>query len=132
MVHQVGAIGPHNVGSLRVTPGATLGPVGDGSGDWAVNDLSDCVFRAPLSTYRLSVLWKADIYATAEERERQIANALSMDDVAERFNQDLAGRGSSVRFDPANLDDPELRATIEQFHPEDVPVGALRSVFASS
>ena len=78
------------------------------------------------------MLWKADIYATAEERERQIANALSMDDVAERFNQDLAGRGSSVRFDPANLDDPELRATIEQFHPEDVPVGALRSVFASS
>ena len=78
------------------------------------------------------MLWKADIYATAEERERQVANALSMDDVAERFNQDLAGRGSSVRFDPANLDDPELRATIEQFHPEDVPVGALRSVFASS
>ena len=78
------------------------------------------------------MLWKADIYATAEERERQVANALSMDDVAERFNQDLAGRGSSVRFDPAKLDDPELRATIEHFHPEDVPVGALRSVFASS
>lgn len=78
------------------------------------------------------MLWKADIYANAEERERQVANALSMDDVAERFNQDLAGRGSSVRFDPTNLDDPALRATIEHFHPEDVPVDALRSVFASS
>ncbi len=132
MFHQVGAIGPHDVGSLRVTPGATLGPVGDGSGDWAVDDLGECVFRAPLHTYRLSVLWKADIYPNAEERERQVANALSMDDVAERFNRDLAGRGSSVRFDPANLDDPKLRATIEQFHPEDVPVGALRSVFATS
>jgi hypothetical protein len=90
------------------------------------------VFRAPLSTYRLSVLWKADVYPTAEERERQIANALSMDDVAERFNQDLAQRGSSVRFDPNNLDDPALRSTIEHFHPEDVPLGALRSVFATS
>ena len=65
-------------------------------------------------------------------KDGRIALSATMDDVAERFNQDLAGRGSSVRFDPANLDDPELRATIEQFHPEDVPVGALRSVFASS
>jgi hypothetical protein len=55
-----------------------------------------------------------------------------MDDVAERFNQDLAQRGSSVRFDPNNLDDPALRSTIEDFHPEDVPLGALRSVFATS
>ena len=131
MFHQVGAIGPHDV-RLRVTPGATLAPVGDGSGDWAVDDLGECVFRAPLPTYRVSVLWKADIYVDAEERERQVANALSMDDVAERFNQDLARRGSSVQFDPADVDDPALRSAIEQFHPEDVPLGALRSVFASS
>ncbi len=38
MFHQVGPVGPFDEGTRRITPSATLAPIGDGSGDWAVSD----------------------------------------------------------------------------------------------
>ncbi len=132
MFHQVGAIGPFTAEPMRVTPGATLAPVDDGSGDWAITDLGEQVFRAPLDTYRLSVLWKADVYTDAAERDRQKANQLSMQDVADRFADDLERRGSTTRLDLDRVEDLAMKAEFAEVYPEDVPSGALRSVFDSA
>jgi hypothetical protein len=52
-----------------------------------------------------------------------------MQDVADRFNDDLAQRGSQTRFDVARVDDLALSAELRTVYPEDKPIGALRSVF---
>jgi len=130
MFHQVGPVGPFDRGTVRVTPAAELAPVGAAAGDWAVIDHGELVFRAPLAAFRVSVLWKADVYKTAAERLERAANPLSMQDVADAFNDDLARRGSPVRFDLARVDDLTLKAELADVYPEAAPVGALPSVFA--
>lgn len=127
MFHQVAPTGPFDEGTIRVTPAATLAPVGDPSGEWVVTDHGEVRFRAPLATYRVSVLWKADVFVTAAERDRRRGTSLSMADVADAFNDDLARRGSEVRFDVARADDPALKAEMATVYPEAVPLGALSS-----
>jgi hypothetical protein len=132
MFHQVGPVGPFDAGTRLITPSAELAPVGDGTGDWAVTDHGALEYRAPLDAFRVSVLWKADVYTTAAERAQRVGDALSMQDVADRFNDDLVERGSAVRLDLALLDDPSLKAALAEVYPEAVPVGAMRSVFADA
>jgi hypothetical protein len=129
MFHQVGPVGPFVHGTPRVSPSAQLAPADDGSPDWVVVDHGDTVLRTPLSALRVSVLWKADVFPTAAERDALAHDVLSMDDVAVIFNRDLAARRSEVRFDLARLDDPAMKAELATMYPEAVPVGALRSVF---
>lgn len=132
MFHQVGPVGPFDAGTRLITPSAELAPVGDGTGDWAVTDHGALEYRAPLDAFRVSVLWKADVYTDAAERAQRLGDTLSMQDVADRFDEDLVERGSTVRFDLALLDDPALKAALAEVYPEAVPVGALRSVFADA
>jgi hypothetical protein len=113
-----------------VTPGAELAPVGAGTDDWAVIDEGELVCQAPLEVFRVSVLWKADVYKTAAERAERVASRLSMQQVADTFNDDLAQRGSPVRFDLARVDDLSLKDEFASAYPEASPVGALRSVLA--
>ncbi len=130
MFHQVAPIGPFDGETRRISPRATLAPDTDGSGEWVVQDHGEVLLRGPLETFRVSVLWKADVYATAAERDRRQGDRLSMQDVADTFADDLARRGSAVRFDPARIDDPALKAALATVYPEAVPVGALRSAYA--
>jgi len=130
MFHQVAPIGPFDAGTRRVTPSAVLGPAGDGTGDWTVTDHGTLELRAPLDAIRVSVLWKADVYPTAAERDTRTRNPLSMQDVADIFDDDLARRGEALRFDVARIDDPGLKAELAVVYPEAVPLGALRSAFA--
>jgi len=132
MFHQVGPIGPFDQGTRRVTPRAELAPAADGTGDWAVVDHGDLVYRAPLDKFRVSVLWKADVYKTAAERDQRSADKLSIEDVADTFNDDLAQKGSSIRFDLARLEDLSLKAELATVYPEATPVDAVRSAFAYS
>jgi hypothetical protein len=132
MFHQVGPVGPFDAGTRLVTPRAELAPVADASGDWAVVDNGELAYRAPLAAFRVSVLWKADVYMTAAERARFSSDTLSMQDVADAFNDDLVDRGSTVRFDLALIDDPSLKAALADVYPEATPVGAMRSVFADA
>jgi hypothetical protein len=132
MFHQVGPVGPLDAGTRRVTPRAELAPVVDGGRDWAVTDHGELVYRAPLAAFRVSVLWKADVYVTAAERERVSSDTLSIQDVADAFNDDLVHKGSTVRFDPERIDDPGLKAALADVYPEATPVGALRSVLADA
>jgi hypothetical protein len=129
MFHQVGPVGPFGGGTLRVTPRAEFAPTADGSGDWAVTDRGAEVLRAPLCDVRVSVLWKADVWGSPEERAARSGDTLSMADVARTFDTDLAQRGAAVRFDLDRLDDPALKAALAEVYPEAVPIGAFASAF---
>ncbi len=129
MFHQVGPIGPFGCGTPLVSPTAELAPLHDGTGDWAVVDHNELVLRAPLESFRISVLWKADVYPNAAERAARQADVLSLQDVADVVNDDLARRGLDIRLDLARLDDPAHRSELAVAYPEARPVGALRSVF---
>jgi hypothetical protein len=129
MFHQVEPVGPFGAGTQLVTPRAELAPAGDDSGDWVVTDRGQPSYRAPLDHFRVSVLWKADVYRTEEERRRAVADTLSLEDVARIFNADLAAKGAGFRFDLDRLDDPGLHRALGEVYAEAVPIGAGPSVF---
>jgi len=129
MFHQVGPVGPFDRGTRLVTPRAELAPAADGSGDWAVTDRGEVRYRAALERYRVSVLWKADVYRDEAERRRQMADTLSMPDVARVFDRDLEEKGADVRVDLDRIEDPGLIAAIQAVYPEAVPVGKAQSIF---
>ena len=128
MFHQVGAVGPYDRGTVLVTPAAELAPDGD---DWVVHDLGEEIYRAPLSGYRVSVLWKANVYTTAAERDDRAAHPLALKDVADVFNSDLEARGESIRLNEVQLQDPQTHALLTAIYPESVPVGAQPSALGS-
>ena len=129
MFHQVGPVGPFDEGTRLVTPRAELAPAADGSGDWVVTDRGAERYRAPLKSFRVSVLWKADVYADAEAHRRQTASALSIPDVAKVFDRDLEAKGADVRFDLDRLEDPGLMAAVCAFYPEAVPIEKRPSIY---
>jgi hypothetical protein len=129
MFHQVEPVGPFDGGTRRITARAKLAPAKDGSGDWVVMDLGNEVYRAPLGEYRVSVLWKADIYPSEEERRRLEHDTLTLSDVARIFNEDLAQRGVELRLDADHLDDPAIAGGLAAVYPEAVPSGAGVSMF---
>lgn len=127
MFHQVQPVGPFDRGMPLVGARAQLKPCG--GGEWHVMDGEREVYRAPLSEFRVSVLWKADVYPTAEQHERTKDDLLTLEHVADVFNDDLAARGEDARLDPGALEDPAVVAKIAVVYPEDVPVGATPSIF---
>jgi hypothetical protein len=129
MFHQVERIGPFDGNARLVTQRAELAPVDDQSGDWAVRDRGQEVFRAPLDHYRVSVLWKADVYASEEERRAVAEDLLSWKDVARVFDEDLADRGEALRFDRTRLEDPTFQEALAAIYPEARPISAAPSIF---
>jgi hypothetical protein len=95
-----------------------------------VRDRGQEILRAPLSSYRVSVLWKADVYESATERLRVADDTLSVEDVAAVFDRDLEARGEALRFDLERFDDPKLRDALKAIYPEPVPLGARPSIYA--
>ena len=128
MFHQVEQVGPFGRQTL-VTQRAECAPAGDGSGDWCVTDLGKQVFRAPLDRYRVSILWKADVYATEAERRELASDTLSMEDVARTFDADLERRGEALRFDLERLEDPAFQLALAAVYPESIPIEAGLSMF---
>jgi len=129
MFHQVEPVGPFDRGTLRVSPRAELAPLADGSGEWAVTDRGAVRFRAPLERFRVSVLWKADVYPSEAEKRRLADDTLSLADVVRIFDDDLARRGEALRLDPDRLDDPERSLALSAVYPEARPVDAVPSIF---
>jgi len=129
MFHQVERVGPFDEGTRRVTPRAELAPAADDPQAWAVTDRGREVFRAPLSDYRVSVLWKADVYPSERERQEVEADQLTMEDVARVFDEDLEKRGESLRFDLERAEDPTFVAEIGAVYPEARPVGAGTTIY---
>ena len=112
----------HGAPAPLVSPGAELAPVDHGT--WAVIDQGREVWRAPLDDIRVSVLWKAHVYADDAARARLEADALDHATVVEVFNDDLARRGEALRLDLATLTAPDTRLPVQAAYPEAVPVGA--------
>jgi hypothetical protein len=129
MFHQVGPVGPFDRGTRLVTPRAELAPAADGSGEWAVTDRGEVRYQAPLERYRVSVLWKADVYRNEAERRRQMADTLSIPDVARIFDRDLEEKGADARLDLDRIEDPGVIAAVNAVYPEAVPVGKAPSIF---
>lgn len=129
MFHQVGGVGPFDRGRVRVTPRAELAPAGDASGDWVVSDKGAERWRAPLEQYRVSVLWKADVYRDEAERAAKIANPLSIADVVEVFNRDLEARGETLRLEQERVEDPEVIVRMQALYPEARPADAPPSYY---
>ena len=90
---------------------------------------AECSYRAPLERYRVSVLWKADVYRNEAEQRRRMADTLSIPDVVRIFDRDLEDKGVDVRFDLDRIEDPGLIAAVNAVYPEAVPVGKAQSVF---
>jgi hypothetical protein len=129
MFHQVEPVGPFDEGTRLVSASAELAPANDGSGDWVVKQRGQESYRAPFGRFRASVLWKADVHPSEEERRRVEQDVLSLEDVARIFDEDLAERGADFRFDLDRLEDPALAFALAGRYPEPVPVGAGVSVF---
>ncbi|MFP8878999.1 MAG: hypothetical protein VCE43_05780 [Myxococcota bacterium] len=129
MFHQVEPVGPFDAGTKFVGASAELAPANDGSGNWVVMDRGTESYRAPFDQFRASVLWKAHIYPTEEERRSVEHDMLSFEEVARIFNGDLSERGADFRFDLDRLNDPAQAGALAAVYPEAVPVGAGTSVF---
>ena len=129
MFHQVNAIGPFDVGTPQITPMAQLAPADRPDGEWVVIDHGEEVYRTPLADIRVSVQWKADVYFNADHRTRLVSSPLGLDDVAVRFNADLADRGIDLVFDVDRIDDSDHTAEISEHYPEARPIDSLPSVF---
>ena len=122
MFHQVAPIGAGGQSPPSVTSAAERGPTAQG--DWAVVDRGSVVWRAPLDGYRISVLWKAHVFANEAERTRFAGDTIGLDEVVRIFNDDLARRGDPLRLTRAGVADPGLRDDLRRAYPEAVPVGA--------
>jgi hypothetical protein len=82
------------------------------------------VWRAPLDHYRVSVLWKAHVYANDAERRRVENDLLTLADVVDIFNDDLARRDDPLRLACATVAEMAVREELRRAYPEAVPVGA--------
>jgi len=127
MFHQVGPVGPFGKGTILVTPAAELSP--SDNGEWVVMDHNEEIYRAPLRDYRVSVLWKANVFKSLDEREEKSAQSLSMQDVTNIFNEDLEERNVRIRLSSDNIEDSEIIAILTGIYNEPKPINALRSVF---
>jgi hypothetical protein len=122
MFHQVMPIGGAGDAPVLVTARAELAPASHG--EWSVVDDGREVWRAPLESIRVSVLWKAHVYENESERERLAADTIGHNDVVRIFNDDLARRGERLRLDPAGIADPRLSDELRRVYPDATPVGA--------
>ena len=129
MFHQVESVGPFDKGTHLVSPVAELAPANDGSGDWAVTDGGVETYRAPLDEIRVSVLWKAHVFPTEEERRRVEKDTLSYADVARIFDEDLAEQGADLRFDVDRIEETAFMDALAEVYPEPVPIGSRKSIF---
>ena len=127
MFHQVGPVGPFDNGTVLVTPSAQLLPTQDNT--WVVIDHEEKIYEASLNAYRVSVLWKANVYTDIEEQKHKQANPLSMDDVITIFNADLEEHAHVLRLSKENIEDKSTITEMAQIYPEPKPKDALPSVF---
>ncbi len=130
MFHQVERVGPFGDGTKRVTAQAELAPqAGQGGNAWCVKDRGTDMYCAPLESFRVSVLWKADVYQDEASRKSVADDLLSFEDVARIFDADLQTRSEPLRFNLDRLEDLNFAASLAAIYPEAKPLGAGRSIY---
>jgi hypothetical protein len=125
MFHRVERVGePRAALALdELTTAAEL--VADG-GDWSIRQHGRRLARVPFEDVRISVSWKAEVFA--DPREAQVADAhqddLALDRVWERFGADLRRRGRAVDPGPDPLANTRFIAALAEVYartPERLP-----------
>ncbi|HEY2214841.1 MAG TPA: hypothetical protein VGH31_07280 [Acidimicrobiales bacterium] len=95
-----------------------------GESDWEVHD-ADGVNQAHFSDdeVRITVSWKADLFANAEEAAMHDAgdNALALETVVELFQRDLAARGIELGVASDPLADQRWIATLASTYQDSAP-----------
>jgi len=117
MFHRVGTIGRKS-GIVEASLDAELLPAGDGSGDWLVRDGGREVSRYPFAAIRISVSWKAEVFADegALRLREEHLDDLDLDRVVDRFLADLADRGTPLARPADPLGDPEFISALSEVH----------------
>jgi hypothetical protein len=88
-----------------------------------VIDRAKVIWRAPLENLRVSVLWKAHVFADKEEQARLATDTIRVDEVTDIFNHDLAHRDEPLRLSRKNINEPAARDALRHAYPEATPVG---------
>jgi hypothetical protein len=84
-------------------------------------DRGEVQYRAPIEDYRVSVLWKADVYRNEEEQQRKVANPLSIPDVVSIFNREFEDKRIDLRIDVDAVEDLGIASAVGALYPEAVP-----------
>jgi hypothetical protein len=91
MFHRIGEVGA--LGAARPVIGPTAQIRAPDRGDWAIVDNGRTVATYRAGEVRLSVLWKAEVFADHEAEKKAISDRLSLDRVMEILTNDLRRRG---------------------------------------
>jgi hypothetical protein len=90
MYHRIGEVGNAGVEHPRITAAAQIRPAPDGG--WAIVENGDTVAKYPPGNVRLSVLWKAEVFADEVAEAAASADMLTFDRVMDILITDLRRR----------------------------------------
>jgi hypothetical protein len=91
MYHRIGEVGSNASNCPAIGPGAQI--QASHRGEWTITDQGRSVASYPPGQVRLSVLWKAEVFADDAAEKQANADRLSLDRVMETFETDLRKRG---------------------------------------
>lgn len=111
MFHRVEAIGPAGYPVPQgLTTEAVLAPVEDNPSVWEIRQEGATVARYGFEELRISVSWKAKVFA--DEEERRVADEhlddIAFDEVLARFAADFAERGEQLEIPADPLTDVDF------------------------
>lgn len=117
MFHRVERVGDENA---RVAQGLSLDsllhPSDDDRDTWVITDHGRDLERLPFDDVRVSISWKAKVFA--DERERRVADEhlddITIDDVVDRFARDLAEHGTPIARPADPIRDLDFIAALAQ------------------
>jgi hypothetical protein len=99
MFHRVERVGPEGARTARgLTLDSLLHPSDDDGDVWVITDFGRELERLPFEDIRISVSWKAKVFADAEDQRvaDEHLDDITIDEVVDRFVGDLAERGTPI------------------------------------
>jgi hypothetical protein len=117
MFHRVDSIGA-DAEMVDASLDAELRPAPESEAGWIVEDRGKTVARYDAEAIRVSVSWKAEVYAdeAAHRIRAEHRDDLSLDVVIDRFLEDLASRGAEVTRPVEPLTDPEFISALSSVY----------------
>ncbi len=113
-VEQVGADGEPTARNLTLE--SLLHPADESApdGDWAITDEGKELYRVPFEKVRVSISWKARVFSDSEEQRitEEHLDDIALDEVVDRFLEDLAKRGIACDRPPDPITDTDFITTV--------------------
>jgi hypothetical protein len=120
MFHRIGAIGASGAPLLKgATVDSQLAPVVDEPGDWSVIDAGQELMRYTAEEIRISVSWKAEVFADAEAARirREAADDIGLEQVVEILLAALADQGMPASRPSDPLHDVAFIDRLKELYP---------------